>query len=170
MNEGIVFLAEWLHSHTQVLLRRLQSVLIVSFGVNQAPSPRSKPRHEAGSSRSSQASSSPPQYKLHSFSLLNYDRERLERKVFFCHMVPHPRTTSNGSPPADPRPLSSARSLSFRLPNTKRRGMTLRRTCCSSTKRLFTGCSGRRHSWSEILLLSSQVARIHTVYDANDYY
>lgn len=53
----------------------------VSCGVTQAPSPRSKPRHEAGSGRSSQASSSPPQYKLHSFSLLNYDRERLERKV-----------------------------------------------------------------------------------------
>uniref|UniRef100_A0A3B4T9R8 Coiled-coil and C2 domain-containing protein 1B n=1 Tax=Seriola dumerili TaxID=41447 RepID=A0A3B4T9R8_SERDU len=34
----------------------------------QAPSPRSKPRH-------------PPQYKLHSFSLLNYDKERLERKI-----------------------------------------------------------------------------------------
>lgn len=49
--------------------------------VNQAPSPRSKPRHEAGSGRSSQASSPSPQYKLHSFSLLNYDRERLERKV-----------------------------------------------------------------------------------------
>lgn len=46
----------------------------------QAPSPRSKPRHEA-SSRSSQPNNSPPQYKLHSFSLLNYDKERLERKV-----------------------------------------------------------------------------------------
>uniref|UniRef100_A0A671TKV5 Coiled-coil and C2 domain-containing protein 1B n=1 Tax=Sparus aurata TaxID=8175 RepID=A0A671TKV5_SPAAU len=45
-----------------------------------APSPRSKPRHEA-SSRSSHPSNSPPQYKLHSFSLLNYDRERLERKI-----------------------------------------------------------------------------------------
>ncbi|KAM3623583.1 uncharacterized protein V6R79_012954 [Siganus canaliculatus] len=46
----------------------------------RAPSPRSKPRHEA-SSRSSHPSSSPPQYNLHSFSLLNYDRERLERKI-----------------------------------------------------------------------------------------
>ncbi|KAM6939515.1 coiled-coil and C2 domain-containing protein 1A [Xenentodon cancila] len=42
--------------------------------------PRSKPRHEANS-RSSHPSSSPPLYKLHSFSLLNYDRERLERKI-----------------------------------------------------------------------------------------
>ncbi|KAM9363543.1 coiled-coil and C2 domain-containing protein 1A [Symphorus nematophorus] len=46
----------------------------------RAPSPRSKPRHEA-SSRSSHPNSSPPQYKLYSFSLLNYDRERLERKM-----------------------------------------------------------------------------------------
>ncbi|XP_018520222.2 LOW QUALITY PROTEIN: coiled-coil and C2 domain-containing protein 1A [Lates calcarifer] len=46
----------------------------------RAPSPRSKPRHEA-SSRSSHPNNSPPQYKLHSFSLLNYDRERLERKI-----------------------------------------------------------------------------------------
>uniref|UniRef100_UPI0037E83356 coiled-coil and C2 domain-containing protein 1A n=1 Tax=Semicossyphus pulcher TaxID=241346 RepID=UPI0037E83356 len=46
----------------------------------RAPSPRSKPRHEA-SSRSSHPNNSPPQYKLHSFSLLNYDRERLERKL-----------------------------------------------------------------------------------------
>ncbi|KAK5866314.1 hypothetical protein PBY51_020514 [Eleginops maclovinus] len=46
----------------------------------RAPSPRSKPRHEA-SSRSSQPSNSPPQYKLHSFSILSYDRERLERKI-----------------------------------------------------------------------------------------
>ncbi|RVE75774.1 hypothetical protein OJAV_G00002280 [Oryzias javanicus] len=43
----------------------------------RAPSPRSKPRHEG----SSHANTSPPQYKLHSFSLLNYDRERLERKI-----------------------------------------------------------------------------------------
>lgn len=57
--------------------------------LNQAPSPRSKPRHEA-SSRSSHPSNSPPQYKLHSFSLLNYDRERLERKVFVCVYVIHP--------------------------------------------------------------------------------
>lgn len=46
----------------------------------RAPSPRSKPRHEAGS-KSSHPSSSPPQYKLHSFSILNYDRERLDRKI-----------------------------------------------------------------------------------------
>uniref|UniRef100_A0A3Q2DKJ7 Coiled-coil and C2 domain-containing protein 1B n=1 Tax=Cyprinodon variegatus TaxID=28743 RepID=A0A3Q2DKJ7_CYPVA len=31
--------------------------------------------------RSSHSSNSPPQYKLHSFSLLNYDKERLERKI-----------------------------------------------------------------------------------------
>ncbi|XP_069576633.1 coiled-coil and C2 domain-containing protein 1A [Brachyistius frenatus] len=47
---------------------------------DQAASPRSKPRHDAGS-RSAHPTSSPPQYKLHSFSLLNYDRERLERKI-----------------------------------------------------------------------------------------
>uniref|UniRef100_A0AAX7SQ04 Coiled-coil and C2 domain-containing protein 1B n=1 Tax=Astatotilapia calliptera TaxID=8154 RepID=A0AAX7SQ04_ASTCA len=47
---------------------------------DQPASPRSKPKHEA-SSRSGHSSSSPPQYKLHSFSLLNYDKERLERKV-----------------------------------------------------------------------------------------
>nr|XP_020451754.1 coiled-coil and C2 domain-containing protein 1A [Monopterus albus]XP_020451755.1 coiled-coil and C2 domain-containing protein 1A [Monopterus albus] len=46
----------------------------------RAPSPRSKPRHEA-SSRSVHPNNSPPQYKLHSFSLLNYDKERLERKI-----------------------------------------------------------------------------------------
>ncbi|XP_041837868.1 coiled-coil and C2 domain-containing protein 1A isoform X2 [Melanotaenia boesemani] len=46
----------------------------------QAPSPRSKPKHEA-SSRSSHSNNSDPQYKLHSFSLLNYDKERLERKI-----------------------------------------------------------------------------------------
>ncbi|XP_074485008.1 coiled-coil and C2 domain-containing protein 1A [Sebastes fasciatus] len=46
----------------------------------RAPSPRSKPRNEA-SSRSSHPNNSPPQYKLHSFSLLNHDRERLERKI-----------------------------------------------------------------------------------------
>uniref|UniRef100_A0A3P9K6T5 Coiled-coil and C2 domain-containing protein 1B n=1 Tax=Oryzias latipes TaxID=8090 RepID=A0A3P9K6T5_ORYLA len=38
-------------------------------GKERAPSPRSKPN------------TSPPQYKLHSFSLLNYDKERLERKI-----------------------------------------------------------------------------------------
>nr|XP_014267420.1 coiled-coil and C2 domain-containing protein 1A [Maylandia zebra] len=47
---------------------------------DQPASPRSKPKHEA-SSRSGHSSSSPPQYKLHSFSLLNYDKERLERKI-----------------------------------------------------------------------------------------
>uniref|UniRef100_A0A1A8G1R9 Coiled-coil and C2 domain-containing protein 1B n=1 Tax=Nothobranchius korthausae TaxID=1143690 RepID=A0A1A8G1R9_9TELE len=46
----------------------------------QAPSPRSKPRHEAAS-RGGHSNSSPPKYKLHSFSLLDYDRERLERKL-----------------------------------------------------------------------------------------
>ncbi|XP_042340593.1 coiled-coil and C2 domain-containing protein 1A [Plectropomus leopardus] len=46
----------------------------------RAPSPRSKPRHET-SGRSSHPNNSPPQYKLYSFSLLNYDRERLERKI-----------------------------------------------------------------------------------------
>lgn len=46
----------------------------------RAPSPRSNPRHEA-SSRSSHPNNSPPHYKLHSFSLLNYDKERLERKI-----------------------------------------------------------------------------------------
>uniref|UniRef100_A0A7N6B510 Coiled-coil and C2 domain-containing protein 1B n=1 Tax=Anabas testudineus TaxID=64144 RepID=A0A7N6B510_ANATE len=46
----------------------------------KAPSPPSKPGHEV-SSRSSHTNSSPPQYKLHSFSLLNYDKERLERKI-----------------------------------------------------------------------------------------
>ncbi|KAF7657060.1 hypothetical protein LDENG_00032390 [Lucifuga dentata] len=45
----------------------------------RAPSPRSKSRHEENS-RSS-ANTSPPQYKLHSFSLLHYDKERLERKI-----------------------------------------------------------------------------------------
>lgn len=53
------------------------------LGFFEAPSPRSKPKHEA-SSRSSHSSSSPPPYKLHSFSLLNYDKERLERKVNVC--------------------------------------------------------------------------------------
>ncbi|XP_059205067.1 coiled-coil and C2 domain-containing protein 1A [Centropristis striata] len=43
----------------------------------RAPSPRSRPKHEA----SSRSNNSPPQYKLHSFSLLSYDRERLERKI-----------------------------------------------------------------------------------------
>ncbi|XP_068606600.1 coiled-coil and C2 domain-containing protein 1A [Brachionichthys hirsutus] len=43
----------------------------------RAPSPRSKPRHDA--------SAPPPQHKLHSFSLLNYDREQLERKIAEYH-------------------------------------------------------------------------------------
>ncbi|XP_056264480.1 coiled-coil and C2 domain-containing protein 1A-like isoform X3 [Pseudoliparis swirei] len=46
----------------------------------RAPSPRPKPKHEA-SSRSSHPNNSPPQYNLHSFSLLNHDRERLDRKI-----------------------------------------------------------------------------------------
>uniref|UniRef100_A0A8C5EAI5 Coiled-coil and C2 domain-containing protein 1B n=1 Tax=Gouania willdenowi TaxID=441366 RepID=A0A8C5EAI5_GOUWI len=44
-----------------------------------APSPRSKPRHEAPGR--SHGNHSPPRYKLHSFCLLNYDKERLERKL-----------------------------------------------------------------------------------------
>uniref|UniRef100_A0A3B5QRE7 Coiled-coil and C2 domain-containing protein 1B n=1 Tax=Xiphophorus maculatus TaxID=8083 RepID=A0A3B5QRE7_XIPMA len=46
----------------------------------KAPAPQSKPKHES-SGRSSRPDGSPPQYKLHSFSLLNYDKERLERKI-----------------------------------------------------------------------------------------
>ncbi|KAG7316086.1 hypothetical protein KOW79_020952 [Hemibagrus wyckioides] len=45
----------------------------------RAPSPKSKPRNDQGKSGHSRLS--PPQYKLHSFSLLNYDKERLERKI-----------------------------------------------------------------------------------------
>ncbi|KAK2818266.1 hypothetical protein Q7C36_022199 [Tachysurus vachellii] len=45
----------------------------------RAPSPKSKPRNDQG--KSSHSRLSPPQYKLHSFSLLNYDKERLERKI-----------------------------------------------------------------------------------------
>ncbi|XP_051559405.1 coiled-coil and C2 domain-containing protein 1A-like [Myxocyprinus asiaticus] len=45
----------------------------------RAPSPRSKPRNDHD--RNSKPSSSPPQYKLHSFSLLNHDKERLEWKI-----------------------------------------------------------------------------------------
>nr|XP_040041709.1 coiled-coil and C2 domain-containing protein 1A [Gasterosteus aculeatus aculeatus] len=71
----------------------------------RAPSPRSKPKHEANSrpetssrqeasSRSSHPSNSPPQYKLHSFSLLNYDKERLERKIAEYRKVQRP-------PPSD---------------------------------------------------------------------
>ena len=62
------------------------NLLACVFYLNQAPSPRSKPRHE-GNSRSSHPNNSPPLYKLHSFSLLNYDRERLERKVFLCVLL-----------------------------------------------------------------------------------
>uniref|UniRef100_A0A8D0D2G7 Coiled-coil and C2 domain-containing protein 1B n=1 Tax=Sander lucioperca TaxID=283035 RepID=A0A8D0D2G7_SANLU len=58
----------------------LQPVTEKWLVLDPAPSPRSKPRHES-SSRSSHPNNSPPQYKLHSFSLLNYDRERLERKI-----------------------------------------------------------------------------------------
>lgn len=51
----------------------------------RAPSPRAKSRNEpsAGGRRSNHRSRSrsPPQYKLHSFSLLNYDKERFERKL-----------------------------------------------------------------------------------------
>ncbi|KAM4604210.1 coiled-coil and C2 domain-containing protein 1A isoform 1-T2 [Polymixia lowei] len=46
----------------------------------RAPSPRSRPRNEP-SSRSSNPSNSPPQYKLHSFSLLHYDKEKFERRI-----------------------------------------------------------------------------------------
>ncbi|XP_056135795.1 coiled-coil and C2 domain-containing protein 1A [Lampris incognitus] len=46
----------------------------------RAPSPQMKPRNEA-SNRSSHPSHSPPQYKLHSFSLLHYDKEKFERKI-----------------------------------------------------------------------------------------
>lgn len=48
----------------------------------QAPSPRSKPKSDNGRNKeSNQSSHSPPQYKLHSFSLLHYDKERLERQI-----------------------------------------------------------------------------------------
>ncbi|KAF3687338.1 Coiled-coil and C2 domain-containing protein 1A [Channa argus] len=46
----------------------------------KAPAPRPKPGNES-SSRNSQPSNSSPQYKIHSFSFLNYDKERLERKI-----------------------------------------------------------------------------------------
>ncbi|XP_016417062.1 coiled-coil and C2 domain-containing protein 1A isoform X1 [Sinocyclocheilus rhinocerous] len=45
----------------------------------QAPPPRSKPGNDHD--RNSKPSSSPPQYKLHSFSLLQHDKERLEWKI-----------------------------------------------------------------------------------------
>ncbi|KAL2086157.1 hypothetical protein ACEWY4_017216 [Coilia grayii] len=50
----------------------------------RAPSPRTKARsdHESNDHHSNtKPSHSPPQFKLHSFSLLNYDKERLERKM-----------------------------------------------------------------------------------------
>ncbi|XP_031677851.1 coiled-coil and C2 domain-containing protein 1A isoform X1 [Oncorhynchus kisutch] len=48
----------------------------------QGPSPRSKPKSDNGRNKqSNQSSHSPPQYKLHSFSLLHYDKERLERQI-----------------------------------------------------------------------------------------
>ncbi|XP_068178265.1 coiled-coil and C2 domain-containing protein 1A [Antennarius striatus] len=50
---------------------------------DREPSPRSKPRHEA--SERGRPGSPTPQYKLHSFSLLNYDRKRLERKIAEYH-------------------------------------------------------------------------------------
>ncbi|KAF7689286.1 coiled-coil and C2 domain-containing protein 1A isoform X2 [Silurus meridionalis] len=45
----------------------------------RAPSPKSKSNSDQA--KSSQSSLSPPPYKLHSFSLLNYDKERLEKKI-----------------------------------------------------------------------------------------
>uniref|UniRef100_A0AAZ3STC6 Coiled-coil and C2 domain-containing protein 1B n=1 Tax=Oncorhynchus tshawytscha TaxID=74940 RepID=A0AAZ3STC6_ONCTS len=46
------------------------------------PSPHSKPKSDNGRNKqSNQSSHSPPQYKLHSFSLLHYDKERLERQI-----------------------------------------------------------------------------------------
>ncbi|XP_071003846.1 coiled-coil and C2 domain-containing protein 1A-like [Oncorhynchus clarkii lewisi] len=48
----------------------------------QGPSPRSKPKSDNGRNKpSNQSSHSPAQYKLHSFSLLHYDKERLERQI-----------------------------------------------------------------------------------------
>ncbi|XP_077461156.1 coiled-coil and C2 domain-containing protein 1A [Stigmatopora argus] len=71
-----------LHSTTEKWLK-IEPVSELSPPEKQkerAPSPRSKPRHD-GNNRSSHSSSSPPQYKLHSFSLLNYDKDRLEKKI-----------------------------------------------------------------------------------------
>ncbi|XP_043080563.1 coiled-coil and C2 domain-containing protein 1A [Puntigrus tetrazona] len=45
----------------------------------RAPSPRSHPRNDHD--RNPKPSSSPPQHKLHSFSLLHHDKERLEWKI-----------------------------------------------------------------------------------------
>ncbi|KAM6972520.1 coiled-coil and C2 domain-containing protein 1A [Aplochiton taeniatus] len=58
------------------------------------PSTRSSQPRTDPSTRSSQPSRSPPQYKLYSFSLLNYDKERLERKIGECRK-------SRRDPPSD---------------------------------------------------------------------
>uniref|UniRef100_A0A4W5LN38 Uncharacterized protein n=1 Tax=Hucho hucho TaxID=62062 RepID=A0A4W5LN38_9TELE len=56
--------------------------ICLSLSPPQAPSPRSKPKSDNGRNKQSiQSSHSPPQYKLHSFSLLHYDKERLERQI-----------------------------------------------------------------------------------------
>nr|XP_061791777.1 coiled-coil and C2 domain-containing protein 1A [Nerophis lumbriciformis] len=71
-----------LHSTTEKWLT-LEPVSALSPPEKQkqrAPSPRSKHRHE-GNNRGSHSSSSPPEYKLHSFSLLNYNKDQLERKI-----------------------------------------------------------------------------------------
>lgn len=117
----------------------------------EAPSPRSKPRHEA-SSRSSHSGSSPPQYKLHSFSLLNYDKERLERRVNVWVF------TCNGRKAAI---LWSG--LSDSLQNTERVDRIPRLTSYGSRKRWRTDCSGRRPSWNEHLQPCSVVTpEMHT--------
>ncbi|KAJ8383707.1 hypothetical protein AAFF_G00215490 [Aldrovandia affinis] len=46
----------------------------------EVAAPKSKPQND----NVKNASRSPPQYKLHSFRLLNYDKERLERKITEC--------------------------------------------------------------------------------------
>lgn len=102
----------------------------------EAPSPRSKPRHEASSRTHS--SSSPPQYKLHSFSLLNYDKERLERKVNMRLWACNRRREAIWWP-----------SLSDSLQNTERCDRIPRLTSYINTKRWRTDCSGRRPSWNE---------------------
>lgn len=85
-----------------------------------------------------------------------------------CHMVPQPIPLFNSSSPAIY--LSLSRSLfSLRLQITGRRDRIPRPTCCSSTKRSSTGCSGRRRSWSEALLLCSPVTRTHTTHQSNYY-
>ncbi|XP_045067661.1 coiled-coil and C2 domain-containing protein 1A isoform X1 [Coregonus clupeaformis] len=53
-----------------------------SLSSPQSPSPRSKPKSDHGRNKQpNQSSHSPAQYKLHSFSLLHYDKERLERQI-----------------------------------------------------------------------------------------